>query len=137
MFEQINLIAVLVCAIVNMVLGFFWYGFLFAKPWMRLMNMNPQRKPTKADKKQEKIGHAVSTICALIMALTIALIIQFTGLKSIGGGFIVGFGCWLGFCLPTMLPNHIYSNKSYLLAAINIGYPLISMCCMGLILGAW
>lgn len=137
MFEQINPLAVLVCVIVNMVLGAFWYGFLFAKPWMRLMNINPQRKINGAAKKREKIGYAVSTVTSLIMALTLAFVIQFTGLRSLGGGFIVGFVCWLGFCLPTMLPNNIFSEKPYSLAAINIGYPLISMVCMGLILGAW
>ncbi len=34
MMFQINLLAVVVCAIASMVLGMLWYGPLFGKKWM-------------------------------------------------------------------------------------------------------
>ncbi|MBI3341870.1 DUF1761 domain-containing protein, partial [Candidatus Curtissbacteria bacterium] len=34
---QINYMAVVAAAVVNMVLGFLWYGPLFGKPWMKMM----------------------------------------------------------------------------------------------------
>lgn len=137
MFEQINFLAVILCAALNMALGMFWYGFLFTKPWMRLSGIQKKHLENKANAQRARLGYALSTFCSLIMALALALVIKVTGLQSLGGGFILGFACWLGFSFTSMLPNHLFALKPIGLAAIDMGYPLISLCVMGSILGAW
>ena len=36
-FDQINFLAVLVGGVINMAVGFVWYGPLFGKLWLRLI----------------------------------------------------------------------------------------------------
>ena len=135
MFEQINLLAVVLCAVVHMALGFFWYGFLFTKPWMRLSGIQAKHMENPDNIRRARIGYVISTVCAIIMSLTLAFVIQFTGLKSVGGGFIAGVAMWAGFCLTSMLPNHLFSGKPFGLAVIDITYPLASLAIMGTLLG--
>jgi uncharacterized membrane protein YpjA len=34
---EVNWLAVIVCAVLSMVIGFIWYGPLFSKPWVKLL----------------------------------------------------------------------------------------------------
>lgn len=135
MFEQINLLAVFICAVLHMALGFLWYGFLFTKPWMRLSGLQAKHMENPENQRRARIGYSISALCALIMAFTLAFVVNFTGLKSVGGGFIAGVVVWLGFCLTSMLPNHLFSNRPIGLAVIDITYPLVSLSLMGVVLG--
>ena len=41
---DINYLAVFVAAIINMIIGSFWYSpLLFAKPWMRALNLDQKK----------------------------------------------------------------------------------------------
>ena len=57
----INYIAVLVAAIVNMVLGFLWYGPLFGKQWIQMMNFD-KKKMAEAKRKGMGKTYAVAFI---------------------------------------------------------------------------
>ena len=48
-FLNCNILAVLVAAVVQWVLGWIWYGMLFKKPWTELVGeKRPERRPMPA-----------------------------------------------------------------------------------------
>ncbi|CAF3548452.1 unnamed protein product [Rotaria sp. Silwood2] len=74
------------------------------------------------------------------MAIVMAHFIEYTHASgSWFDGLKIGFCCWLGFTLTTMLPNQVFSKDkfSWLLAAITIGYPMVGLSTAGAILAAW
>jgi hypothetical protein len=69
----INYIAILLCAVVTMAIGFAWYGPLFGKLWSRLMGfgeMTPEKM--KEMQKAAMPGYAASFAGSLVMAYVLA-----------------------------------------------------------------
>ncbi len=137
MFEQFNFSAILVCAVLNMILGFFWYAMLFSRPWLRLMEIKPDQMSSPESQRAAVHGYFASFLSYLIMATVLSYFIIITGATTALEGLKLGFVCWLGFSLTTMLPNHYFSMKPLSLAFINISYPLVGVSMMGVILTIW
>ena len=137
----INYWAIALCTVINMVLGALWYSpVLFGSTFVRLMGIDLNKAKTDpVFQKNAQKGYMISTICHLIMTLIMAHFVQYTDVSgSWFDGLKLGFCCWLGFTLTTMLPNHVFSknNFSWLLAAINLGYPMVGLSTAGAILAA-
>jgi hypothetical protein len=138
----INYLAVAFCTLINMILGGLWYSpFLFGTTWAKLMglDLNKMQNDPQVQKQAQK-GYIVCSFCHLLMVIVMAHFIQYIHVSgSWTDGLKIGFLCWLGFTLTTMLPNHIFSktNFSWAVTAINIGYPMIGLSTAGAILAAW
>jgi len=138
----INYWAVATCTLINMILGGLWYSpLLFGTTWVKLMGLdfNKMKNDPNIQKNAQK-GYILSSICHLIMTLMMAHFIEYMHASgSWFDGLKIGFCCWFGFTLTTMLPNHIFTtnNFSWLLSAINIGYPMVGLSLAGAILAAW
>jgi hypothetical protein len=147
---SINYLMVLIAAVVNMFLGWLWYGPLFGKPWMKLMGFTPEKiQQMKAG--GEKIGRSMNVsysimfVGSLLMAWVLAHAIIFasaylfvnTSLYGAAAGIIVGFLNWLGFVAPVTLTPVLWENKPWKLWFLNAGYYLVGLCLMGAILAAW
>lgn len=134
----INYWAVIVAAIVNIVLGFIWYGPLLGKPWMKLSGINVDTKPSS---KVMTMNMIIMIIGSFLMAWVLdhALIFGNAYLQTSGvsAGLMVGFFNWLGFVAPITIGSVLWENKSWSLWFINAGYYLVSFCLMGVILAAW
>ncbi|CAF1526677.1 unnamed protein product [Rotaria sp. Silwood1] len=138
----VNYWAVATCTMMNMVLGMLWYSpLLFGTTWCRLMKLDYNKmKNDPIIQKNAQKGYMISSICHLVMAIMMAHFIEYTHASgSWFDGLKIGFCCWLGFTLTTMLPNQIFSkdNFSWILAAINIAYPMVGLSTAGAILAAW
>ena len=138
----INYLAIAVCVILNMVLGALWYSpLLFGTIWAKLMgaDFNKMKNDPNFQKNAQK-GYIVASLCHLIMTVVMAHFIEYTHASgSWFDGLKIGFSCWLGFTFTTMLTNHLFSknNSSWLLAAINIAYPMVALSMTGALLAAW
>jgi hypothetical protein len=138
----INYLAVATCAVINIVLGALWYSpLLFGTIFAKLMGFdyNKMKNDPTVQKNAQK-GYIIASFCHLIMTIVMAHIIEYThASNSWFDGLKIGFCCWLGFTLTTMLPNHVFTknNFSWVLAAINIGYPMVGLSTAGAILAAW
>jgi hypothetical protein len=138
----INYLAIAVVTVINMILGGLWHSpLLFGSTWAKLMGYDLKKMMSDpTTQKNARTGYIVASICHLIMNIVMAHFIQYTDVSgSWFDGLKLGLCCWLGFTLTTMLPNQIFSkaNFSWLLAAINIGYPMIGLSLAGAILAAW
>lgn len=139
---SIPLVPIGLSAVCTMVLGAYWYSpALFGKRWAHLMGFDLQKMYDDPDlQKRAKRGYIIASICHIIKATVLAFFLQHTNATySWKAGFNIGFLCWLGFSLPSMLPNHLFSKNqfSWTLAAIDIAYPMVSLSMSGAIISSW
>jgi len=133
---EVNYLAILLCGVIAVLLGSFWYSpFLFGKMWMESLH-----KPEEEDIKK---GHnpfktyGLSFISHLVMAFGLAQIMTYMDSYSIPEGIRVAFLCWVGFTVAPMLVNSLFEGKNIKLLGIDTGYHLIVLLVFGTILGAW
>lgn len=132
---DINFLAVIVAAIVNMALGYAWYGPLFGKQWMKLTGRT--KESIEKDKKGLPMVMGAMFVGALVMACILAEFISLTNSQGAVAGAMIGFWAWLGFVATTMLQDVLYEKKNKNLAAINLGYNLTALVINGAIIGTW
>jgi hypothetical protein len=76
-------------------------------------------------------------ICGLLIAWTLAVILNHVSPVTPLRGALVGVLCWLGFAAATSYATSIFSMQPKGLWLINTGYNLASFAIAGAILGAW
>ena len=130
-FLGANLLAVLVAAIVQWVLGWIWYGMLFKKPWQELVPASGQHKGGAGG------VMALIFVANLILCYALVKIVVLTGWTTFPRGSLVGAVCGLGFVAPPMFAQHIAEKQPFKLFGINALYWLIAMYFAGGILAVW
>ncbi len=139
----INYWAVLVAAIVNMALGFIWYGPLFGKYWIRLMGITPEQMEKGKVEMKKKMWriYGMTFVGSLLMSYVLVHSIIFAGsylgVAGISAGLMCGFWSWLGFIFPVTLSSVFFEGKSWRLFILNNGYYLTVLLVMGAILASW
>jgi len=138
-FRDVNLWAVLVCAVSAMVVGFLWYSpMLFAKPWMRAMGIDPDDKAKLAEmQKSAGPSYGASFVAALVSAFVLGKIIVISSVTSPVYGMKIGFAIWLGFVTTVQLTGVLFARQRWALYLINTGYQLACYLVMGAILTKW
>ena len=130
-----NYPAVVVCAVVYWLLGGLWFGLFFNKPWMALEHI------TEA---QAKSAHAMSFwlfiitfALNLVIAFTLAQLCIWRNADTAGRGAAIGILLWIAIVGPIVYTTYMYEMRPLQLFALNEFYPLVGLCLMGAILGAW
>jgi hypothetical protein len=139
----INWWAILVAAIVSIIIGSIWYGPLFGKLWMRIMDI----QSLSQERKQEMQKAAWKSYLTQFVLSVITFYIFAHYIKGwqpepgAMGGIINGLWIWLGFIMPTVAGNALWSGKSKKMAwslfLVLAGYNLILYLVVGAILGGW
>jgi len=132
----INYLAVAVAGIINMVLGFLWYGPFFGKSWMKLMGFTEEYINT-ARQKGMTPTYIAAFVMAIVMAYVLAYFVSLSGAMTIATGMMIGFWAWLGFVLPIQSGSIFWEGKSMVLLLINAGYYLVALLIMGALLAGW
>lgn len=137
---DVNYLAVLVAAVVNMAIGYAWYGPLFGKKWIALMQFTPESMAEARNKGMTK-SYLITFVGALVMAYVLYHTIAFAfGFMQVSGAVAAlssGFWMWLGFVMPVTLGKVIWEGKSWPLWAIDNGYYLALLLINSAIIGAW
>lgn len=136
----INFGAVVVGALINMGVGFAWYGPLFGKEWMRLQGIDKAR--IEADKKK---GMQKTYMLALLGALAMSYVMAhsmlfaetYLKISGVMSGIMGGFYNWLGFVAPVTLGTVLWDGKPWKLWWINAGYWLTVLCLLGILFSLW
>ena len=132
---EINILAVVVGAIINMVIGMLWYGPLFGKQWMALMGFRKEDMgKMKASAMKAYVGAFVG---ALIMAYVLAHFVKVGQAGTTMDGAQIAFWAWLGFVATVGLGGVLWEKRSWSLYCFNMAYQLVSLLVMGAILAAW
>jgi len=80
----VNLWAVLVSALATMVVGFLWYSpWLFARPWMVLMGLDPDDKAKIAEmQKSAGLSYVLSLVASALAAAVLGKIIAIATINT-------------------------------------------------------
>jgi len=128
-----NFAAVAVCAVVYWLLGGLWYHVLFNKQWMAFESFAGARMTSFPP-----VWHYVCAfVLDLLVAFVLAQVCLWRNANTAGRGAAIGVLLWLGIVGPITLTTYIFEARPKGLFAINEFYPLVGLCIMGAILGAW
>ena len=136
---DVNYLAVVVGAVINMALGAFWYSNAgFGKTWAALSglgNLSPSQMEEMKKKGNKSMGFMALT--ALVMTFILANVIDWAEASTLSEGAQVGFGVWLGFLATSMLGIVLWDNKPFKLYVINTSYYLVTLVVVGAMLAVW
>lgn len=136
---SVNWLAVVICVVVNLVVGSLWYHpKTFFNTWRKAQNLPETMTPGG-------VNMAAVWILTIVAAFVIATAMAFV-VKSIGGlmpggvnlvnGALVGFMMWLGFIAPAYLVNNLFAGRGFTVWAIEVGNYLVNFLLFGAILGS-
>jgi surface polysaccharide O-acyltransferase-like enzyme len=128
-----NYPAVFVSGLAYWILGALWFAVLFGKPWMALEHVTEEQ----ARSMNPVLPYIISFILNLLIAFVLAQICIWRNANSAARGAAVGVLLWIGFIGPMTYTTYMYEMRPKELFAINEFYPLVGLCLMGAILGAW
>jgi hypothetical protein len=129
-FSDLNIWAILVAGVINMVIGALWYSRpLFGNQWMAHLGI-----------KEEELNpspgiYVVVFLLGLIIALLMALFLQGSSgaLEGLAYGAVIG----LGFVIPTILTHYIMERRKAGFMLIIAGHELVLFLAYGALLAGW
>jgi hypothetical protein len=123
---QIDFIAVLVAAVLNLIIRYFWYSNLM---YGDLFKDNLKSKFTF-------LNFFFNFCSSLILAFFLAFFLSFLKITTVKDGMFVGLCFWLGFIVPSNLTLLLQNQLKRTDFFLNIFYLLFSMVSMGGVIGA-
>ncbi len=142
--DFINWGALVVAALMPSVVGFLWYGQVFAKAWLESTG-----KPAEYFQETNMaVVHGVSLVMSFILAFALKVFIETThgghlGIEDIGSfhtfqhGLLHGAMYTAFFIVPTFMINGLFERRGMKNTWIHIGYWIVTGAVMGGILDAW
>lgn len=120
---DINLLAVLVATVVNMVLGMIWYSpKLFGKAWMKLTGMTDEKA-----KKGMKKGFALGVLASFLKVYFLAVVLMVIDPLTIYEAEAFGALLVLALLLPGELDGVAWEQRPAKLMWINLGFMAVSV----------
>ena len=126
----VNWVAVVVAALMGFAVGGLWYGPLFGQKWMNAVGL------TEEDVASGNMGatyggaFAFSLVSSWTLAHTFATYaVDLSFLVKV----LTAFGVALGFIVPAIGTNYLFSQKTKELFFIDAGYWLVFFTVMGLV----
>ena len=136
-WSEINWLAVAVAGFATFMLGGVWYTALFGKAWQAAHGFTEDDiKSAQAQMNPPKF-FGLMFLCYLILALGMAILLQWTGIATLAGGAAVGALVGLIIVGPIVFTNHLPSMVKAPGFLIDAAYSLIYCTMIGAILGAW
>jgi len=129
-----NWFAFIIAIVMPMVVGSLWYGPLFGKKWMEMMNLSEEQIRENLNPVKSYGG---SFIGSILTAYAFSLLITWLDMGTLSGGLTVGFIVWVGFALPMGWQSVAWEEKGLGLFLLNQVYNLLVYLMMAGLIGAW
>ncbi len=128
---DLNWLAVIVAAIVNMVVGSLWYGPIFGNVWMKAVG-----------KTRETLGNPVvpmitSMVMNLLVTIGCAIILNNIAGLNLGTGILVGLVIGLLFVTASSFTSNAFDGGNRLLPVLFGAYQTIAITLGAIILTLW
>ena len=127
----------IVTAVLGFLVGWLWYSpLLFAKPWMREMNLTEENMKAAAAKGMA--GFFIrGFVYTLISTVALAVLVEMRPSQNIVKG--AGIGAFVGLLIvgSRMLNSAVWEQKSAKLMAIVVGHEVVLFTLQGAILAIW
>jgi hypothetical protein len=126
---QIDFLTVFIAAVLNMIIGFFWYSkWLFGPAWVKLAHVRGE--------KHSSASLFYGFIVSLVIAYFLAFFEAYLGVTTVTDGMFVGFCVWLGFVATTQISGVIWAQRSFQLFLLDTSCKLLSFLAMSGLIGA-
>ncbi len=135
-FGNLNIWAIVVAGIATFMIGGVWYTALFGKAWQIAHRYSDEKVKELQANFSPLLNFGTMIVCYLIVALTMSLIIQATGVNTVGGGITLGFLVWI-IIACVVLTGHISTDVAFGGYLIDVSYQLIYCVGTGALLGIW
>lgn len=138
MFDfNISFFPLAVLALTNFFLSWIWYSpVLFAKPWMKALGIDANRRMSEEDKKKMPwlfLGGIVASFLVVYGMMVVVHSLKVTGFfQGMGLGAVI----WAGFALTHSL-NTLWEGRKPLVLIINNGLFLLTYAMYGGIVAVW
>lgn len=130
-FSQLNILAIVLAVIANMIIGALWYSpILFSNIWMKSLGKSME----EIHEGNPNIGYAYTTIAGIISAIVLSLFIGMLDTATIGSGALIGFLAGVGIASARELSPTFFEGRKYTLFFISAGYHTVSLTVMGMII---
>ncbi len=132
--EGINIWAVVVVWLINIIVGAFWYSPKgFGKLWTKYSGVDIMKIP------QKEANRAISFVAlsGLIQAVALAVILNSLGVTTAGEGIVAGLVLWFGLTAATTVGVTLYARRSWKFWWLNASYFLVVMIINSIILAIW
>lgn len=129
---NVNVWAVIVCTIINVILGMVWYSpKVLGTLWAKENGFDlGQLKPS--------FWHYIGAIIvAFILCFVLDMMIRTFGVVGVGNGIALGFFIWLGFIATTHFSGVIWAGKPFIVYFIDAGFMLLNLIIISAIMVAW
>ena len=123
-----NLLAILAAAATGFLIGGLWYGPLFGKAWMAEHGFTEEQLRRSNMLKIYGLTFAFSVLSAVFLGHLLAFFD--TNTRST---LMISVGISLGYIIPAIGTNYLFSRKSGRLFAIDAGYWIVFYAAMGLV----
>lgn len=137
----VNPLAVLVCAVVAMPVGFLWFGPLFGRHWAKAMGFDHEQNPSGMGK-----AMALFALGNLLIAWVLAHSLEIWRPSVWNAGEDAGahvyalsaaLWTWIGFFVPLQIGRVAWEKKGWNLVAINASFDLTRLLLFSFILAYW
>jgi len=125
--RQVNWLGLVVSLVLGQVIGFLWYGTLFAQAWMKATGV------TEAAGQEWKMGLGILNM--LVVLLGLDWLIRRVGATGFVGGARTALIACVVFALTVVSLNYLYANGAVSLLWIDGGYQLVTYLVFGALLG--
>lgn len=127
---EVNWLAVVLAALAGFVVGGLWYGPIMGRKWMGAVGLTEDQ--IRGGNMAAIYGgaFAFSLLASWTLAHTFASYAQDL---SVAVKVLTAFGVALGFIIPAIGTNYLFSQKSKALFFIDAGYWLLFYTAMGLV----
>lgn len=130
-FANVNWLAVVVAAVINMAVGFLWYGPLFGETWMRLIEKSPE------DIEADNSMYFISALAALISAYVLAVLVGALGASGLVRGALVGAAVWIGIGATGTLVYTTFEGPPRSVWSLHAAYQLVVFLIQGALFAVW
>lgn len=126
MIYTTNYIGVLVAAAGSFFVGFMWFGPLFGKKWMSLMNFT-QAHIEEGKRKGMAKPMILTGIFALLGAYVFFTVAESLGLSGLPDALCLALAAWVGFSLPIFMNTLLWEGRSLELFWLNALHNLATL----------
>jgi hypothetical protein len=140
---HLNFPAVLAAFLIEVLLGYLWYGRWFGGSWSRELGFAPNQGPMPSLMRRARYLRWISLIATiLVLAVIMELIRPSTWGAGVDGpawvyAVIVSVAAWVGFCATPLLSRVAWEGASWRLVRIHGAYHLLGMLVVCQILAYW
>ncbi len=141
-----QLLPFLLCGVISVALGMFWFGPLFGKQYRVYCGMTPEMEKAMCSDPVKKAAMNKMMMRSAVIAFVVSIFCAFTLSGAIGAGkvmygvdgimaaTVVPFFNWLGFVVPPTLGMVLWEQKKWGHWLLVAGFWLVYMVLAGLVI---